>query len=122
MSYILRSAGFTPGGSPSWPLSQPPSWRGFAGVPAPGFSAGTIWWQPGDVLALDFVNGRYMREGGAASLAAVLSASRTSPATWFRRTFSGPSPQMPRRSRIAGFMPASNASTNAGISTPTPPI
>lgn len=83
MSYILRSAGFTPGGSPSWPLSQPPRWRGFAGAPAPGFSAATMWWQPGDVLALDFANGRYMREGEAVSLAAVLSASRTSPATWF---------------------------------------
>lgn len=83
MSYILRSAGFAPGGSPSWPLSQPPCWRGFAGAPAPGFSAATVWWQPGDVLALDFANSRYMREGGTASLGAVLSASRTSPATWF---------------------------------------
>lgn len=107
MSYILRSAGFTPGGSPSWPLSQPPSWRGFAGVPAPGFSAGTIWWQPGDVLALDFVNGRYMREGGAASLAAVLSASRTSPATWFTqadvlRTFAANAPAITDRGLYAG--------------------
>lgn len=80
MSYILRSAGYAPGGSPSWPLSQPPSWRGFAGSPAPGFSTATTWWQPGDVFALDFVNGRYMRGGTAASLASVLSVSRNSDA------------------------------------------
>ncbi|PKP77928.1 MAG: hypothetical protein CVT81_06810 [Alphaproteobacteria bacterium HGW-Alphaproteobacteria-3] len=41
-----------------------------------------MWWQPGDVLALDFAGGRYMREEETASLAAVLSTSRTSPATW----------------------------------------
>jgi hypothetical protein len=42
-----------------------------------------MWWQPGDVLALDFGNNRYMHDGATVSLATVLSASRTSPATWF---------------------------------------
>lgn len=83
MSHIQRSPAFPPGGYPSWPLSQPPCWRGFAGAPAPGLPAATAWWRPGDILAFDFANGRYMRDGETASLGAVLSASRTSPATWF---------------------------------------
>ncbi|MAM94831.1 hypothetical protein [Parvibaculum sp.] len=75
MSHIARMTGFPPCGAPSWALAEPPRWRGFA--------AATTWWQPGDVLAFDFANSRYMREGETASLGAVLSASRTSPATWF---------------------------------------
>src|SRR5690606_20738143 len=45
--------------------------------------AATAWWRPGDILAFDFANGRYMRDGETASLGAARSASRTSPATWF---------------------------------------
>lgn len=78
MSLIARMTGFPAGGSPAWPLSEPPEWRGFPS-PVAAFSA---WWPAGRSLALDFANARYMREGVGAALSNVLSVSRMSPATW----------------------------------------
>lgn len=78
MSLIARMTGFPAGGSPAWPLSEPPEWRGFPS-PVAAFSA---WWPTGRSLALDFANARYMREGASAPLSNVLSVSRMSPATW----------------------------------------
>ncbi|MEQ9196593.1 MAG: hypothetical protein RIE84_07570 [Parvibaculum sp.] len=72
MSHIARSIAFPASGAAAWPVGAPPPWRG--GKPASG--AVPPWWQPGDVLALDFANERYMRLGAAAPLASVLATAR----------------------------------------------
>lgn len=72
MSHIARSIAFPASGAAAWPVGAPPPWRG--GMPASG--AVPPWWQPGDVLALDFANERYMRLGAAVPLAAALATAR----------------------------------------------
>ena len=78
MSFIGRSAGFPPAGTPAWPLCRPPAWRGGA-APAPTVPPGQYWWHTDAVFALAFPDLRFMRGGAELSADTLLSVTRSSP-------------------------------------------
>ena len=77
MSFIERSAGFPPAGSPAWPLCRPPAWRGGA-APAPAVPSSHHWWHPDAVFALAFEDSCFMHGAAEWPAATLLATTRAS--------------------------------------------